>query len=179
MKTNKLKIFLTILSLALLSACSEEKKTTEENNAVATEQQNSPQIIKQTNTTETQSTSQNAVQTISKKEQSRNIGTAMPVNKDIPALDKKLEKPKDNPYKDAKIETKPVKNEDGTWGYELLLEGNLYIKQPHIPAINGNRGFKNDADAKKVGDLMAYKVRNNIMPPSVTPQELDSLGVLK
>src|SRR3954462_6962289 len=70
---------------------------------------------------------------------------------------------------------KPIKG----FGYNIYKDDALYIHQPAIPAVPGNEGFSTEAKAKKAAEFVAYKIRNNIMPPSVTPQELDSLGVLK
>ena len=42
----------------------------------------------------------------------------------------------------------------------------------------GNAGFSSEEKAAKAGSFIVYKIRNNILPPSVTPEELDSLGVL-
>ena len=53
------------------------------------------------------------------------------------------------------------------------------IHQPNIPGMPGNRGFKTRAQAEKITELIIYKIKNNIMPPTVTVEELDSLGVLK
>ena len=57
------------------------------------------------------------------------------------------------------------------------MDGNKYIHQEIIPAVPGNKGFESEEDARKAAGLVAHKILNNIMPPSVTPQELDSLGV--
>ncbi len=69
--------------------------------------------------------------------------------------------------------------ENGTagYGYDILMDGKLYVHQPHIPAVAGNRSFASEKDAGIAGELVAYKIRNNIMPPSVTVEELDSLGI--
>ncbi|HYV90802.1 MAG TPA: DUF4907 domain-containing protein [Chitinophagales bacterium] len=71
--------------------------------------------------------------------------------------------------------------ENSAWGYDILMgdSGKLYIHQPTIPSVPGNNGFKTEADAKKAGEFVAYKIRNHIMPPSVTPEELDSMGLWK
>ncbi len=63
------------------------------------------------------------------------------------------------------------------YGYNILMDGKLYVHQPHIPAVAGNKGFASVADAKKVGVLSKYKVEHHIMPPSLTVEELDSLRV--
>lgn len=88
------------------------------------------------------------------------------------------QQPKENPYKNSQIDVKTFKDSLG-WGYDIFIDKNQYVHQPHIPAVPGNRGFSKEEFAKKAGEFVAYKIRNNIMPPSVTPEELDSLGVLK
>lgn len=99
----------------------------------------------------------------------------------------KNEAPKENPYKDAKIEVLVFKNDTVKkkeanytgYGYAILIFGERQINQPHKPGMPGLNGFKTAADAKKVGEFVANKIRNNIMPPAVSQKELDSLGVLK
>ena len=102
--------------------------------------------------------------------------------------EKQKKQPQENPYKDAKIEVKVIdnsksKNADdlkvGGFGYDIFIFDAMYVHQPNVPAINGNRGFKTKEQAKQAGELVAYKIKNNIMPPSVSINELDSLGVLK
>ena len=86
-----------------------------------------------------------------------------------------------NPYENSIVEVKTYPNKSPLtgYGYDLFVDGVLKVHQPHIPAIPGTRGFSSEAYAKQAGELVAFKVKNNIMPPSVTPEELDSLGVLK
>ena len=83
--------------------------------------------------------------------------------------------------KDTTVHNVVVKTfqEKSAWGYDIFIDEKLYIHQPTIPSVPGNNGFKTEADAKKGGEFVAYKIRNHIMPPSVTPEELDSLGVYK
>ena len=66
----------------------------------------------------------------------------------------------------------------GGYGYDVLMGGKIYIHQPHIPAVAGNNGFPSAESALKTGTFIVTKIRKNIMPPSVTKEELDSLGVL-
>ena len=93
--------------------------------------------------------------------------------------------PKENPYINAEMEIKVFKNDSGAganlkgFGYDVYLNQKLYIHQPNIPAVSGNTGFNTEEEARKAGELIAYKIKHNIMPPSVTAKELDSLGVLK
>jgi hypothetical protein len=53
----------------------------------------------------------------------------------------------------------------------------LFIHQPVIPCIAGNKGFKTKADAKKIAVLVIQKIRNKIIPPSVSVTEMKKLGV--
>lgn len=101
-------------------------------------------------------------------------------------LQARSSKPQENPYKDAKIDIHVFKNDtiDQTprltgYGYDILIFGAVYNHQPHIPAINGMRGFNTKEQAQKAAELVVHKIRNNIMPPSLSPKELDSLGTLK
>ena len=64
------------------------------------------------------------------------------------------------------------------WGYQIMNWGALYINQPHIPAIQGNKGFDDKDKAIKTAAYIIYKLENNMFPPTISPQELDSLGVL-
>ncbi|MBI5217954.1 MAG: DUF4907 domain-containing protein [Bacteroidia bacterium] len=84
---------------------------------------------------------------------------------------------KKNPYAKAQIDIKTFKTDTLGWGYDIYIYKGLYVHQPHIPAINGNRGFNSEADARKVAELVVNKIRKNSMPPSVSINELDSLGV--
>lgn len=94
----------------------------------------------------------------------------------------KNEAPKESPYKDAKIDIKVFENKEANltgFGYDIYIHDAMYVHQPHIPAINGNRGFKTKEQATKAAEFVIHKIRNNIMPPSMSVEELDSLGVLK
>lgn len=64
------------------------------------------------------------------------------------------------------------------WGYEILVDGQRYILQEHIPAIQGIHYFKSEADARRTAGLVTLKIKKNIMPPMVSPEELDSMKVL-
>jgi hypothetical protein len=98
----------------------------------------------------------------------------------------KNKKPEESPYKNAKIDIQVFNNDTVKqdpkltgFGYNILIYDAIYNHQPHIPAINGMRGFHTKEQAHTAAELVVYKIRNNIMPPSLSPQELDSLGTLK
>lgn len=89
-----------------------------------------------------------------------------------------------NSYKDANLEVEVFKvdsienNGSRGWGYDIIMNGEIHIHQPHIPAVMGNNGFASEEKALKTGEFVIQKIKNNILPPKVTPEELDSLGVL-
>lgn len=94
--------------------------------------------------------------------------------------------PAENPYKDAKVDIRIFSNDTikqepklTGYGYDILIYDAVYNHQPHIPAINGVRGFHTLEQAQKTAELVVFKIKNNIMPPSLSVKELDSLDVLK
>lgn len=64
------------------------------------------------------------------------------------------------------------------YGYEIINEGRVFISQPFIPAIQGNIPFSTSEKAGKAAALIVFKLQHNQLPPTVTKEELDSLGVL-
>ena len=64
------------------------------------------------------------------------------------------------------------------WGYKIFQNGNMIINQPHIPSIQGNKGFTSQFKAATAAQFIITKLNKNIFPPSITPTELDSLGLL-
>jgi hypothetical protein len=65
------------------------------------------------------------------------------------------------------------------WGYEITVEENPFIFQPHIPALGGIHVFKSAEDASKVAELMTEKIRrkSNALP-TISVKELVELGVI-
>lgn len=64
---------------------------------------------------------------------------------------------------------------DSGWGYDIYYLGKRYIHQPHLPAVGGNRAFRSEPTARKVGEAMIEKMKKGIFPPALTPAEVDSL----
>ena len=64
------------------------------------------------------------------------------------------------------------------WGYQILNNGELYINQPHKPSVPGNEGFDSEEKAIITAEYIIYKLENGFFPPTVSPEELDSLGVM-
>jgi len=65
----------------------------------------------------------------------------------------------------------------GTFGYEILADGKLLVRQTNIPGQPGNTGCATKADAEKLATLVAAKVKRGEMPPTVTKEELVQLKI--
>ncbi len=72
---------------------------------------------------------------------------------------------------------KSIQTENG-WGYQIFKGKKLLINQPTIPAVQGNKSFSSELDAIKVGDLVVNKLLQNQFPPTVSSEELISLGIV-
>ncbi|QHT67839.1 DUF4907 domain-containing protein [Rhodocytophaga rosea] len=75
------------------------------------------------------------------------------------------------------IDVQPFVTEAG-WGYVIYMKGKPYIRQDNIPVVEGNKGFSTREKALKAGQLVVYKIKHAILPPTVSKQELDSLQLL-
>lgn len=65
------------------------------------------------------------------------------------------------------------------WGYRIFAGDTLLlIQQDVIPGMPGQHGFDTEARAAKTAGYIISKLRNGLFPPTVSQQELDSLGVL-
>ena len=69
-------------------------------------------------------------------------------------------------------------SEHSGFGFEILQGTSILIIQPHIPAIQGIKGFETKEQAIIIGNYMIYKINHGIMPPSVSVQDLDSLKIV-
>jgi hypothetical protein len=84
-----------------------------------------------------------------------------------------------NPYEKAEITIKTIPSANKTFGYDILLNGKILVRQPSIPGLPGNEGFTTKERAQKVAEFVVKKIRNNEMPPTVTIDDLNKMGVLK
>jgi hypothetical protein len=100
----------------------------------------------------------------------------------IPAGDetvKEVKQRNNNPYAHAEIALKVISAANNTYGYDIFLYGRLFVHQPNIPGLPGNNGFPTKEGAQKVAEFVAKKIRNNEIPPTVTIDDLNHIGVLK
>jgi hypothetical protein len=83
------------------------------------------------------------------------------------------------PYANAEITIKIIPAANKTFGYDILLYGRPLVHQPTIPGLPGNEGFTTKERAQIVAEFVVKKIRNNEMPPTVTIEDLNNMGVLK
>ena len=95
------------------------------------------------------------------------------------AADKKELKEQKNPYANAELTIKIIPSANNTFGYDILLYGRPFVHQPSIPGLPGNEGFTTKEKAQTVAEFVVKKIRNNEMPPTVTIEDLNTMGVLK
>lgn len=72
--------------------------------------------------------------------------------------------------KKSDIMVKTIGIENG-FGYEILENSHLIIKQDYIPVLTGNQSFCTEKDAKVVGEIIKNKIVNN-ESPSISYKEL-------
>lgn len=68
---------------------------------------------------------------------------------------------------------------NGTFGYEILADGKLLVRQTNVPGQPGNNGCATKADAEKLAALVADKVKRGEMPPTVSSTELNALKIIR
>ncbi len=73
------------------------------------------------------------------------------------------------------LEIKTLYNDSIGWGYQIYVNGNIYINQPHVPAVQGLRGFETEEQAMKTAEYVSRKIENGVMPPTINIEEIDSL----
>ena len=78
----------------------------------------------------------------------------------------------------ANITYEVIDGQDGSYGYDIYMDGKKLIHQPHIPGIAGTTGFRKKEDSQRVAELVIRKLKNKEMPPAITEQELRQLKVI-
>ena len=61
------------------------------------------------------------------------------------------------------------------YGYEIFLNNTKVVYQPTIPVIEGNTNFPTKELAFETALLVSSKIRNGIIPPSITSGEMEVL----
>jgi hypothetical protein len=87
-----------------------------------------------------------------------------------------------NSSEDHGVKVETYKVSDG-WGYQIKVNDKVFIDQPFIPVIAGNKPFPSRSTALKAGKIMKQRLIDRKMP-SLTKEDfimigIDSLGNVK
>jgi hypothetical protein len=63
------------------------------------------------------------------------------------------------------------------WGYDIYINGERKIHQPTIPAVSGVHYFKDETEARTVAAYATNKMKSSGSFPTLSINELDSLGI--
>lgn len=77
--------------------------------------------------------------------------------------------------KNNSLEIKITKQNSG-YGYQILKKQKIIINQPFVPAIQGNKNFKTETDARKTAALVVNKIDKYFLP-KISIHELDSMKI--
>jgi hypothetical protein len=75
------------------------------------------------------------------------------------------------------VQVRAIQNTSG-WGYEILTDGKVYIKQDFIPVIQGRHGFQTKEQALQVANKVLDKIEHKQLPV-VTFSELKEMNIVK
>jgi hypothetical protein len=81
---------------------------------------------------------------------------------------------KNTDFKTAKITSSIISDNEG-FGFEIWVDGKKYIYLRYIPTMKPYKRFTNAEDAQKVADLTIEKLRNEIIPPKISKEEIENL----
>jgi hypothetical protein len=85
--------------------------------------------------------------------------------------------PAANEHSQKKLTAHVIDSPNGTFGYEVLSDGELFVRQINVPGRPGNEGCRTREQADKLSALVIEKIQRGEMPPTVTSDELKSLGL--
>lgn len=71
----------------------------------------------------------------------------------------------------------PFELKKGNWGYAIMVDGKIFIKQECIPAIPGNKTFRSKNEAVKAGNAVMQKLIKG-QRPTLSSNEVIALGVV-
>ncbi len=74
------------------------------------------------------------------------------------------------------LKLKVLKTKENHWIYEIHYKDKKIIKQTIIPAVSGEKYFQSEADARRVGNFVLEKLKNNTRPV-VSVEELKKLNI--
>ncbi|MFT6244425.1 MAG: hypothetical protein ACJA0U_002486 [Salibacteraceae bacterium] len=90
-------------------------------------------------------------------------------------------KPEKNPEQSntPKYSSKVYFLQDVGWCYQVFRGTKMILNQKHIPAVQGIKGFETKEKAEIAVNFIMERVNAGNERPSVTPEELDSIGAIE
>lgn len=85
--------------------------------------------------------------------------------------------PSASEHAQAELSYRVIDAPNGTFGYDILSDGRLFIHQTNIPGQPGNEGCRTKEQAEKLAILIVGKMKKGEMPPTVTTEELKGLNI--
>jgi hypothetical protein len=74
-----------------------------------------------------------------------------------------------------KFEYQLIEAAENTWGYDIMINGKLFVHQPFAPGISGNKGFSSKEKASSAAELVIEKIGQCVMPPSLSVEEVQEI----
>ncbi len=86
-----------------------------------------------------------------------------------------------SPFKDTDFSKADIKTEivelEGGFGAIIWVDGQKYINLYTIPHVEGYKHFPNQEKAKQAADMVIAKMRKNKIPPYLTKDDVQELGL--
>ena len=79
--------------------------------------------------------------------------------------------------KNSKLTYRIIDGPQHTFGYDILRNDTLFIRQSVKPAMQGNTGFKSKKDASDVAEYVISKMYKGEVPPSISLEEMKKLNI--
>lgn len=89
-----------------------------------------------------------------------------------------VKRPQETATSSSKKSFLAIYDENLGWGYQIYSGTKVVIDQKHIPALNGMYGFQTRGQAERAAQFIIERMEAGDPRPSVSPQELDSLGCI-
>lgn len=64
---------------------------------------------------------------------------------------------------------------ENTFGYDIFKGDAMFIHQPHVPGMPGVKGFAREDQARKAAELMITKMKQGIVPPTLSEEEITEI----
>ena len=88
-----------------------------------------------------------------------------------------LQFPSTAEHQNAELSYRIIDAPNGTFGYDILSNGRLYIHQTNVPGVPGNEGCRTREQAEQLAVFVIEKMKKGESPPSVTSGDLERLGI--